>query len=1171
MYWCDLCKVHLSSEALLNVHNNGKRHHRKVEERDALLALAARSVFISGLNPEIDVAENEISEALSCFGKVEKVHLDVKAKYAIIEFDQEFSALRAIFEDKVRIGHQVVPIQARKINFDQYKSKIKAHIIDTNKIMGKIDRLPTFVRQVDALMELYCLTDAEIAERAHYAEMLTVALGYYFSSDVHVRIFGSLLTSLSTKDSDIVHFNSFRKIIAHKERLKMKYLSFQDASLFFNVPLTGIHCAGDLARNKFTLLTCDINALKGRKICAEEYARLTDADRVRLLNKILNDLRKCSTAPVTGQYPILDARCPLVRFIISRKYTMDLSVDNRLGYAKSSWLKAIIQCDSSQLIRKFLMSFRFWAHANNLLKTDDSERSYFNAYILNLLCIIYLQLHDFVPPLQRSQEEVIANGWRIDFIVNPMDLSSLTLNKLFKDFFIWFVQLKLKDTILCPYLGNTVSLDQFQQLFPDTNVQSDPLEWSHNVSMLVSDKFIATMRRRMMFALSRMKTLPDSFLAILQEPSNAESGSKSSSDCTSEILVGVCQAEQCLDAINHIFVSILAFSPAVEPFQKRPRLDSGFTELCRVYIAKRRTWEGRRLKRRQIMREYSALSNDPIALEKAEYRMTTEEILREENARAVNEIIARLVEAHQEGKDVDLNRLKSKVSASYSLTHQPKLVDIIAAVPAEHRNWLVPKLKAKPIRTASGIAVVAVMCKPHRCPHINFTGNICVYCPGGPDSDFEYSTQSYTGYEPTSMRAIRARYNPFLQTRSRIAQLKQLGHNVDKVEFIVMGGTFMSLSNDYRDYFIRNLHDALTGHTSSSVSEAVEFSERSRMKCIGITIETRPDYCLPRHLDEMLSYGCTRLEIGVQSTYEDVARDTNRGHTARFLYWLFYVKAVCECFEMSKDTGYKVVIHMMPNLPNVGIERDMEQFIELFENPEFRPDGLKLYPTLVIRGTGLYELWRTGRYKSYPPEVLVDLTARILALVPPWTRVYRVQRDIPMPLVTSGVQYGNLREHALARMKQLGIVCRDVRTREVGIQEIHNKLHPYEVELIRRDYVANGGWETFISYEDPDQDILVGLLRLRKCSSKVHRPELKGGVSVVRELHVYGSVVPVSARDPSKFQHQGFGQLLMEEAERIAKNEHYSKKLSVISGVGTRNYYRKMGYELDGPYMSKLL
>ncbi|XP_064382166.1 elongator complex protein 3 isoform X2 [Halichondria panicea] len=528
----------------------------------------------------------------------------------------------------------------------------------------------------------------------------------------------------------------------------------------------------------------------------------------------------------------------------------------------------------------------------------------------------------------------------------------------------------------------------------------------------------------------------------------------------------------------------------------------------------------------------------------------------------VAEIVKLLIQAHHEGRDVNLNKLKGQVASKYGLSSQPRLVDIIAAVPLAHKKTLLPKLKAKPIRTASGIAVVAVMCKPHRCPHITFTGNICVYCPGGPDSDFEYSTQSYTGYEPTSMRAIRARYNPYLQAKHRIEQLKQLGHSVDKVEYIVMGGTFMALDDEYKDFFIRNLHDALSGHTSSCVDEAVRYSEKSKTKCIGITIETRPDYCLKKHLSQMLTYGCTRLEVGVQSVYEDVARDTNRGHT---------VKAVCESFQLAKDAGFKVVAHMMPDLPNVSFERDIEGFIEFFENPAFRADGLKIYPTLVIRGTGLYELWKTGRYKSYPPALLIDLVARILALVPPWTRVYRVQRDIPMPLVTSGVEHGNLRELALARMNDLGTHCRDVRTREVGIQEIHHKVRPYEVELIRRDYVANGGWETFLSYEDPRQDILVGLLRLRKCSPDTFRPELKGGVSIVRELHVYGSVVPVSARDPSKFQHQGFGMLLMEEAERIAFEEHGSYKIAVISGVGTRNYYRKIGYELDGPYMSKIL
>jgi len=539
--------------------------------------------------------------------------------------------------------------------------------------------------------------------------------------------------------------------------------------------------------------------------------------------------------------------------------------------------------------------------------------------------------------------------------------------------------------------------------------------------------------------------------------------------------------------------------------------------------------------------------------------------------RACADIASALIEDHEAQangskpkKDLNLNALRGQIAKKHYLKSQPPLTAIIAAVPEHYKKYILPKLIAKPIRTSSGIAVVAVMCKPHRCPHISYTGNICVYCPGGPDSDFEYSTQSYTGYEPTSMRAIRARYDPYEQARGRVEQIKSLGHSVDKVEYIIMGGTFMSLPEKYRNEFIAQLHNALSGFQSEDVDTAVKAAEYSNTKCVGITIETRPDYCLDTHLSSMLRYGCTRLEIGVQSLYEDVARDTNRGHT---------VAAVAKTFCLSKDAGFKVVSHMMPDLPNVGMERDLDQFVEYFSNPAFRTDGLKIYPTLVIRGTGLYELWRTGRYKNYTPNALIDIVARILALVPPWTRIYRVQRDIPMPLVTSGVENGNLRELALARMKDFGTTCRDVRTREVGINEVKHKIRPDQVELIRRDYTANGGWETFLAYEDPKQDILIALLRLRQCSDEhTFREELVGQPSsLVRELHVYGSAVPVHARDPKKFQHQGYGTLLMEEAERIAREEHGSRKIAVISGVGVRSYYRKLGYELDGPYMSKML
>ncbi|ELA46893.1 ELP3 family histone acetyltransferase [Vavraia culicis subsp. floridensis] len=621
---------------------------------------------------------------------------------------------------------------------------------------------------------------------------------------------------------------------------------------------------------------------------------------------------------------------------------------------------------------------------------------------------------------------------------------------------------------------------------------------------------------------------------------------------------------------------------------------------------------------------------------------------------AIAQIVNILIKEHQKNTPININRTIGMVSKQHSLKRIPRLTEIISAIPAKYQN-LIHLIRAKPVRTASGVAIVAVMCKPHRCPHIALTGNICIYCPGGPDSEFEYSTQSYTGYEPTSMRAIRNRYDPFMQSRTRLKQLESLGHVPDKVEFIIMGGTFLSLSNEYKRDFVKKLHDSLSGHCSSTLEEAIKFGEHSRIKCIGITIETRPDFCFRPHISEMLSYGCTRVEIGVQSIYEEVARDTNRGHT---------VSAVAFAFRMAKDSGYKIVSHMMPNLPNVDKQRDYVQFQEFFSNPKFRSDGLKIYPTLVIKGTGLYELWKNKMYKNYSPDELVDFLARILMLVPPWTRIYRVQRDIPMPLVSSGVEYGNIRELAMAKIKDYDGSCRDVRSREVGIKRIAEGIVPKEITMVRRDYMANNGWETFISFEDVQSDILIGLLRLRKCSTDTFRKELlaagrmdsmscghaeiktlddqswkrnvlyhkrsvnvsndleersrladkypagarntaikaEGGctggnlrdriknaqpfdfaayaqlkeiknsnASIIRELHVYGVAVPVDKQKNECFQHKGYGAMLIAEAERIAREEHSSNKMAIISGVGTRKYYERFGYWLEGPYMVKNL
>eukprot|EP00792_Barthelona_sp_PAP020_P007200 TRINITY_DN3121_c4_g6_i1.p1 TRINITY_DN3121_c4_g6~~TRINITY_DN3121_c4_g6_i1.p1 ORF type:complete len:549 (+),score=126.44 TRINITY_DN3121_c4_g6_i1:28-1647(+) len=532
-----------------------------------------------------------------------------------------------------------------------------------------------------------------------------------------------------------------------------------------------------------------------------------------------------------------------------------------------------------------------------------------------------------------------------------------------------------------------------------------------------------------------------------------------------------------------------------------------------------------------------------------------------EKYKAESAIVSAVVREYMKNKSIDnyLN-LRSSILEKLGIDYIPKTSDIIAALPSEYRDSIGPLLRVKPIRTASGVAVVAVMCKPHRCPHVEETGFPCLYCPGGPDSDFEYSSQSYTGFEPTSMRAIAARYDPYVQAKHRLKQLEKLGHPIDKVEYVLMGGTFLCLPKKYRDWFVIRMHDALSGHSSATVEESIKFSQFGPHKCVAITMETRPDYCHPEHLDNMLSYGVTRLEIGMQSVFDDVMLFVGRGHG---------VDEVNRSLEWSKQAGYKIILHMMPNLPTVPLFRERACFKQLFYNPMFRPDGLKLYPTLVMRGTKLYDMWEKGEFKSFEPEQLVDLLADILCDMAPWARVYRVQRDIPLPLVTSGAEFGNMRQLAMERAEEKKGRILDIRAREVGMSKIHRKIQPHQVELVRRDYVGQKGWETFLSYEDPTNDILIGMLRLRYIEGKHWRDEFQEPTSMIRELHVYGSVVSVHSKDFSLWQHKGYGQLLIEEAEKIAREEHGTTELFVISGVGTRQYYSKYGFKLKGPYMAK--
>lgn len=520
----------------------------------------------------------------------------------------------------------------------------------------------------------------------------------------------------------------------------------------------------------------------------------------------------------------------------------------------------------------------------------------------------------------------------------------------------------------------------------------------------------------------------------------------------------------------------------------------------------------------------------------------------------LRKVIDRLLEIPSPTKE-DVNRLKIQVCRERGLERIPRNSELIELLrPGEER--LLEVLRRKRVRTLSGVTVVAAMTEPRACPH-----GRCAYCPGGPE---EGVPQSYTGHEPASMRGIQNDYDPYLQVSSRIRQLQAIGHTVDKVELIIMGGTLPAAPLDYQRWFVKGCLEALIGQRAESFSEARRLSEEAvGIRNVGITVETRPDWAGREVVDRLLEMGVTRVEIGVQNVYDDIYRLVERGHT---------VEDVIEATRVLKDSGLKVCYHMMPGLPGSTPERDLEGFRRVFEDPDFRPDMLKIYPTLVLRGTRLYEWWRRGLYRAMSTEEAVELLARVKALVPPWIRIMRVQRDIPSRLIVAGVRRSNLRQLIWERMRMLGLRCRCIRCREVG-QRLREgiKPRPERVEVMHRVYDASGGLEDFISAEDPEVDILIALLRLRIPSEGVHRPELRERTAIVRELHVYGPMVPVGEQPQKAWQHKGWGETLMEEAERVAAEEYDAVKLAVMSALGTKPYYARLGYQKDGVYMSKRL
>jgi len=375
-----------------------------------------------------------------------------------------------------------------------------------------------------------------------------------------------------------------------------------------------------------------------------------------------------------------------------------------------------------------------------------------------------------------------------------------------------------------------------------------------------------------------------------------------------------------------------------------------------------------------------------------------------------------------------------------------------------------------------------------------------------------------------------------------------MGHARDKIELIVMGGTFLSYPCDYQYQFVKDCYDALNGIPSDSLEQAKETNENAKHRCVGLCIETRPDFCGEEEIARMLDFGTTRVELGVQTLDDEIHRLTKRGHG---------VAEVIAATRLLRDHGFKVYYHWMPGLPGATPEHDLELSRQLFGDAHFRPDGLKLYPTLVVRGSELESWYRDGRYRPYRDEVMIGLLAAIKTSIPKHVRISRLMRDIPGKFIIAGSRDLALRGTVRKKMEESGVHCSCIRCREYG----HRRRDGWSVDrpyLIRWDYEAAGGREVFLSYED-DKETLFALLRLRANQQG----------AIVRELHVFGPEVPVGERLEEAAQHHGLGEGLLREAEGIVKDEFKVNRLSVLSGAGARGYYRSLGYTLEGAYMVK--
>jgi len=517
----------------------------------------------------------------------------------------------------------------------------------------------------------------------------------------------------------------------------------------------------------------------------------------------------------------------------------------------------------------------------------------------------------------------------------------------------------------------------------------------------------------------------------------------------------------------------------------------------------------------------------------------------------------------------ELFGLKRNAILKFKIANFPKNSEILKYYRNNYRKrtknldlYFEHLLKVAPIRSLSGIAAVTVLTKPYQCP------GKCLYCPNEPGMP-----KSYLPEEPAAARAYTLKFNPYLQVKKRIESLETQGHKADKIELIILGGTWSFYPKQYQTWFIRRCFEAANEAnteqtqnlrreiTRKKLKEAQRENETAKHRVIGLTIETRPDYINKTEIKRMRRLGVTRIELGVQSVYDNILYFNRRGHN---------VSATIKATKLLKDAGFKINYHIMLDLPGSNAKKDEKMFEILFSDERFQPDWLKIYPTSVIKTALLYQLWKDKKYQPYTNKELTQLLIRIKQKIPSYVRITRLIRDIPLQNIVAGSEVSNLRQDIQKEMARRNLTCKCIRCREIREENFDKNI-----KLIRRDYSASDGKEIFLSFEDNEEKHLYALLRLRipsqHFSKKDHFIKELNNCALIRELHTYGNIVPLNELNQSASQHKGLGKKLMKEAEKIAKKRFGIKKIAVISGIGVREYYRKLGYKLEGTYMIKNL